>query len=646
MNLLIKYHFLVVWLVTLVLTLNPTTIRAQTEDTNQATSQAADQTSIGSESLETQPPLSNQLEDHPSPYLALHGNDPVEWQDWGPDVLERAKRENKLILLSSGYFSCNWCHVMQRESFKDEAVSEVLNSYFIPVKIDRELEPALDKRLMEYAQSTLKRGGWPLNVFVSPDGLPVYATLYQPQIQFLGLLTRLTGVWEKQSERIRELALAEKTPLRFPDSEPVISASLASELRAIAVQGIMARADDIQGGFGESNKFPSVPQLSFLLNSLNSSRDPEVIEFLDLTLTAMAENGMRDQLRGGFYRYVVDPAWEIPHFEKMLYDNANLAQLYLKAGRILDNDQYTDIARSTLDFMISDMADNNGVLYASFSSVDIEDVEGGYYLWDRKQLESALNDEEYRVFSKAWQTERPYDLEEGNHLRSALPLEDLAIGLDMSQEDARRILESARLKLIAVRSTHHLPTDDKLLAGWNALSLSAFAIAARTLDDPDYHKEAEKIKSFLIDSLWNDKNLTRSLAKGQRVGSASIEDYAYVARALFDWAELSGEQHDYQQAEAVLEQGWTRFYQFNVWSYADSSILPPANGEEIFSEDSSASPSATMIETTIAFYNAGKLDDATLYTKALSALNRGEKLLRSNPFWYSSQIGAMQLVKQ
>jgi uncharacterized protein YyaL (SSP411 family) len=178
------------------------------------------------------------------------------------------------------------------------------------------------------------------------------------------------------------------------------------------------------------------------------------------------------------------------------------------------------------------------------------------------------------------------------------------------------------------------------------LSLSAFAIAARTLDDPDYHKEAEKIKSFLIDSLWNDKNLTRSLAKGQRVGSASIEDYAYVARALFDWAELSGEQHDYQQAEAVLEQGWTRFYQFNVWSYADSSILPPANGEEIFSEDSSASPSATMIETTIAFYNAGKLDDATLYTKALSALNRGEKLLRSNPFWYSSQIGAMQLVKQ
>ncbi|MCP4007926.1 MAG: thioredoxin domain-containing protein, partial [Proteobacteria bacterium] len=583
---------------------------------------------------------------HPSPYLALHGGDPVAWQDWGPEVLERAKRENKLILLSSGYFSCHWCHVMQRESYKNSEVAEMLNNFFIPVKIDRELEPALDKRLMAYAQATLKRGGWPLNVFMSPDGLPVFAVLYQPQLQFLGLLTRLTGVWEQQSEHIRELALAEKTPLSFPDSDPELDSSLITELRALAVQGIMARGDELQGGFGQSNKFPSVPQLNFLLDSLAGSPNPEVIEFLDLTLSSMADNGMQDHLNGGFYRYVVDPAWEIPHFEKMLYDNADLAQLYLKAGQVLNDRRYTDIARTTLDFLIREMANKEGILYASFSAVDDKDVEGGYYLWQTDQLKTLLNDHEYRVFSEVWETERPNDLEEGNHLRAAKPVVQAAATLQLSETEILSLLSSARQKLITERNTRILPTDDKLLAGWNALSLSAFAIAAKTLDEENYRTQAGKIKTFIMQRLWIDNQLKRSLARGQLVGSASIEDYAYVARGLFDWAQLTDEAKDYQQAEMVLVQGWKRFYKNNVWSYADTSVLPPAEGEEMLSEGSSASPSATLIKTTIALHKAGKLNDPTLYNTALSALNRGKAQLRRNPFWYVSQIAAMQLVKQ
>jgi uncharacterized protein YyaL (SSP411 family) len=590
--------------------------------------------------------LSNQLANHPSPYLALDGSDAVAWQDWSPEVLQRAKNENKLILLSSGYFSCHWCHVMQRESYKNTEVAEVLNHFFIPVKIDRELEPALDKRLMAYAQATLKRGGWPLNVFMSPDGLPVFAVLYQPQPEFFGLLTQLTGLWKQQSERIRELALKEKSPLSFPDSEPALKASLAAELRTLAVQGILARGDDLQGGFGQSNKFPSVPQLNFLLDSLGSSRDPEVIEFLELTLSAMADNGMQDHLSGGFYRYVVDPAWEIPHFEKMLYDNANLAQLYLKAGTVLNRPDYTKIARRTLDFMALEMSDSNGVLYASFSAVDDNDVEGGYYLWETKQLKSLLSEPEYRVFSKIWQTERPADLDEGNHLRGAIPVSEAAQSLQMSESETVTLLNMAQNKLKVARSSRVLPTDDKLLAGWNALSLSAFANAAQILDDPTYRARAGNIRTFIMDTLWDGNQLTRSLAKGKLVGSASIEDYAYVARSLFDWAQLTGDADDYRQAERVLDQGWTRFYQNNVWSYADSSLLPPAEGEEMLSEDSSTSPSATLIATTIALHNAEKLNDMSLYNTALSALNRGEAQLRNNPFWYASQIGAMQLVKQ
>ncbi len=629
MQIFIRYHFIAVWLLTLTLVLTPTLVSAAVE---------AELTGVQ--------PLHNQLANHPSPYLALHGSDPVNWQDWSPEVLQRAKKENKLILLSSGYFSCHWCHVMQRESYKNAEVAEVLNHFFIPVKIDRELEPALDKRLMAYAQATLKRGGWPLNVFMSPDGLPVFAVLYQPQMEFLGLLTRLTGIWEQQSERIRKLALEEKLPLSYPDSEPVLNASLVTELRTLAVQGIMARADDLQGGFGQSNKFPSVPQLNFLLDSLSNSRNPEVVEFLELTLSAMADNGMQDQLSGGFYRYVVDPAWEIPHFEKMLYDNANLAQLYLKAGTVLKQAAYTKIARRTLDFMALEMSDSNGILYASFSAVDDNDIEGGYYLWETEQLKSLLSAPEYRVFSEIWQTERPADLEEGNHLRGAISVTEAAQSLQLSKTETVKLLRTAQKKLKVARNSRVLPTDDKLLAGWNALSLSAFSNAALTLEDSAYRARAEKIKTFLLDTLWDGNQLTRSLAKGKLVGSASIEDYAYVARSLFDWAQLTNDNEDYRQAERVLSQGWARFYHNNVWSYADASLLPPADGEEMLSEDSSASPSATLIATTIALHNAGKLNDLSLYNTALSALNRGEAQLRNNPFWYASQIGAMQLVKQ
>jgi len=624
---IIKYQFLVVWAFSLLL-FPPVALAGQ-----------------HSQNPTPLAPMVNQLADHPSPYLALHGSDPVNWQEWGPEVLARAKRENKLIFLSSGYFSCRWCHVMQRESFKNDEVAEQLNDFFIPVKIDRELEPALDKRLINYAQATIQRGGWPLNVFISPDGLPVYAVLYQPQAEFLGLLKRLTGVWKQQSERIRELALAEKEPLGFADADPVIDTRLSNELSALAVQHVMARADTFQGGFGESNKFPSVPQLNYLLDSLTDSRNPEVVDFIELTLDEMALLGMRDHLSGGFYRYVVDPGWEIPHFEKMLYDNANLAQLYLKAGKVLDKPGYIDVARDTLDFMMRDMRSDNGALVASFSAVDENEVEGGYYLWQTEQLKSILDETEYSIFALAWDTGRTEDLEAGNHLRGVREAADIATELGMTEAQVNSALSSAKDKLLGARKQRTLPVDDKLLAGWNALALSAFSVAAKQLDKPDYQEQAQKIRDFLINTLWQEQQLIRSISKGRRVGSASIEDYAFVSAGLFDWAELSGKNSDYEWVETILTQGWKRFYSNNAWSYADTSLLPPADGEEILSEDSSRSPSSSLILTTLAMQKAQKLQSNELYLKALSALNRGEDELRESPFWYVNQIRAMQLAQ-
>ncbi len=588
-------------------------------------------------------PIANQLADNPSPYLALHGNDPVAWQAWGPEVLARAKEENKPLFISSGYFSCHWCHVMQAESYQHEDVAKLLNDFFIPIKIDRELESALDGRLMNYAQATLKRGGWPLNVFMSPDGLPLYAVLYQPQPQFQGILLKLVEAWSKQSAKIRELALQEKELARFPDAEPKLDAVDVNNFVDNAVNQIMRRADGLQGGFGETNKFPSAPQLQFLLQQQQQFNSKSIDEFMRLTLDAMALHGMMDQLSGGFFRYSVDPSWEIPHFEKMLYDNANLASLYLNAGTVLQEPSYTAVARRTLDFMMDEMAGPDGALVAAFSAVDNEGVEGGHYLWTQDELSSILTADELQVFNAAWNMDRPNELEAGNHVRSLMSLDEVAKNIDSQADSVRNLLISAQQKVLAARAKRILPVDDKFLAGWNGLALTAFSEAAMKLNDERYKQQAQRIEQFLMNQLWDGETLTRGIAKGQKVGSAAIEDYAYVAQGLLAFAKLSGNTKHYQQATAVFEQGWQRFYKNNAWSAADGSLLPAEDGEEIMTEASSASPAAVLINTglELANYLGDTASAKTLRLRSLSALNRGYARVQQGGFWYATQLAAM-----
>ncbi len=585
--------------------------------------------------------LSNQLADNPSPYLALHGSDPVAWQEWGEAALARAKKENKPLFISSGYFSCHWCHVMQAESYKNEVVAKLLNDFFIPVKIDRELESALDQRLMNYAQATLKRGGWPLNVFLSPDGLPLYAVLYQPREQFQNILLKLTEAWVGNSARIRELALKEKEITQFPDSKPKLDAPNVQNLVDATINHILSRADSLQGGFGSSNKFPSTPQLFFLLDQQRAFRSKQVDKFLSLTLDAMAYNGMMDQLSGGFYRYSVDPAWEIPHFEKMLYDNANLARLYLHAGQIMNQPAYTAIAIRTLDFMIASMAGKNGALVAAFSAVDSDSIEGGYYLWTPKELASLLSDQQLTVYNLAWNMDRPSELEAGNHMRDLRPVTEIAKLLKLPPGKTRSTLTQAHERLLLARSKRTLPVDDKFLAGWNGLALTVFSEAAALLDRADYQLQADKIKHFITTTLWDGRQLTRGFSKGQHVGSAAIEDYAYVAQGLLAYANVSEEQQDYEQLDAVLAQAWSRFYHHNAWSRADGSLLPAQDGEEIMQEGSSASPAAVIMQTSLALATKKPELGAQYQNKSLSALNRAQTQITQAPFWFATQVSAM-----
>ncbi len=588
--------------------------------------------------------LANQLQDHPAPYLALHGDDPVAWQEWKAEAVDRAREENKILFVSVGYFACHWCHVMQRESYQDDAVAAALNANFISVKVDRELEPALDDRLMNFAQSILGRGGWPLNVFITPEGFPLFAMLYAPKAQFLETLNRLQTIWQDDPDRVRKLVAIEAKQ-NFPAPDPDLNIASLQQLIDAAPAKMLVRTDSMDGGFGEQTKFPSVVQLEFLLSQFSRNQDGEIKqqikEFLELTLDAMANRGMHDHLTGGFFRYSVDPGWEIPHFEKMLYDNAGLAGLYMRAGAAFDRADYHQIAQRTLTFMQQHMW-HQGALVASFSAVDDDGIEGGHYLWQRQQVKQVLNDEEYQLVAAVWGLDRVSELEAGNQPRWHQPLADYAekSGVSLSQLEAT--LETARNKLLMARTNRSLPVDDKLLAGWNALALSAFVQAARQYDNDSFRQTADQLNQFLGETLWDGGNLTRALAKGERHGTASIQDYAYVVRGLLDYAELSGDEQDYGLAETLAKDGWKKFYANNAWYREDGSLLAPPVGSEVMEDGATPSPAGILMGAS--FEIAKRNKDSAWLEQIRGAVNRGQKILAGNPYWFVSQMAAMQTV--
>jgi uncharacterized protein len=336
------------------------------------------------------PAAANKLAGHPSPYLALHGSDPVAWQEWNADSVARARRENKLLFVSVGYFACHWCHVMQRESYKNPAIAAQLNRDFIPVKVDRELHSGLDDALQTFSAQLNGISGWPLNAFVTPEGFPVYVILYAPPDEFGRLLTQLSGRWQSDKQGIRQLA-RQAAPREAPKPASVtLTSALAGRAWQQFLAGVWQEADSLRGGFGEVSKFPMAPQLAALLLQQAQQPEPKLAEFLLLSFDQMAARGLRDHVGGGFFRYTVDPGWETPHFEKMLYDNAHLARLYLDAAQVLRQPRYRQIARETLDFMRGVLQDPAGGLYASTSAVDEAGREGAYYLWEPAELKQLL----------------------------------------------------------------------------------------------------------------------------------------------------------------------------------------------------------------------------------------------------------------
>jgi len=583
--------------------------------------------------------LSNRLLNHPSPYLAMHGHDPVHWQTWGKAAFEAARREHKLLFVSDGYFACHWCHVMQRESYRNAEIAKLLNRHFIPVKVDRELNPALDAYLIDFLENTQGYSGWPLNVFITPQGHPLVGLVYLPPADFQTLLSKVAGLWQQDraalekdaAQAARELAANKQEPRSHrPDRHDVedYEHSLMTQLWQLA--------DEMQGGFGEQSKFPMVPQLETLMHLYQDGGDERLGRFLRLTLEQMVSQGLHDQIGGGFFRYTVDPGWQVPHFEKMLYDNAQLASLYLDAAAVFHEPRYRRIGLDTVDFMLREMRHPEGGFISSLSAVDKQNIEGGYYLWQTAELKRILSQEEYRVASRRWKLHGTPSLEGGYHAVETEGIAEIATALGQEPARVSATLESARRKLLEARRKRSLPRDVKRLAAWNGLALTALARAVQQNDAPRYRQAAIETEAYLRQQLWDGKTLWRARAGQAALGQVGVEDYALVAAGLNDWYAVTKSAQQNNLVQQLLSQAWRRYFD-GSWTRSDDALLQYGNRNLVLSDDVLPSASATLIRLSLS------VQDKQLNRQARQALYLAHEVLQSEPFWY---VGYLDILRR
>jgi uncharacterized protein len=489
----------------------------------------------------------NRLAQETSPYLLQHKDNPVDWYPWGPEALERAREEDKPILLSVGYSACHWCHVMERESFENPETAAYMNEHFVSVKVDREERPDVDAIYMEAVQAISGHGGWPMTVFLDPDGVPFYGGTYFPPDTSRGMpsfqmvMEAVIHAFETQREEIRERAPATRARLSaIGEVEPRSDLPGEAELEQ-AVQRLLSVADRERGGFGGAPKFPPASSLELLL-----AREPEVVE---RTLDAMLAGGIYDQLGGGFARYSVDAIWLVPHFEKMLYDNALLARAYLHGWQRLGHERYRRVCEETLDWMLREMRGLEGGFFSALDA-DSEGEEGKFYVWTPAQIREVLGDGAEPVIEFYGVTE------EGNFEGSNVL--HLAAGAEAPEPEG---LTEAQRVLLAARTQRVPPgLDDKRLASWNALAIAALADAGAVLGREDYLDAARACAEFVLGEMRGpDGNLLRTYKDGRAHLNAYLEDHVFLLEALLALYEASFEERWFTEAQALADLTIERF---------------------------------------------------------------------------------------
>lgn len=479
----------------------------------------------------------NRLAHEKSPYLLQHKDNPVDWYPWGDEAFETSRRENRPIFLSIGYSTCHWCHVMEKDSFETKEVADVLNRYFVSIKVDREERPDVDQIYMDAVVGMLGHGGWPLSVFLTPDLKPFYGGTFYWKTQFLQLLQALHEVWKGDEPRIR--ASAESMLAHFQQKLTSKNGNIPNEkIFAHLLKQYEQSFDANHGGFGRAPKFPQSMALSLLLRIDRSPGKGEApLQMVETTLKKMAYGGMYDHLGGGFHRYSTDDQWLVPHFEKMLYDNALLVVSYLEAYQLTKNEMYASVARETLDYILRDMTSSQGGFFSA-EDADSEGEEGKFYVWTKQELKNILSPEEFRLVEKVYEITEQGNFEHHTNILSMSKDVNWSIKQDP-------FLQSAHQKLFAVRKKRiHPSKDDKILTSWNGLMISAMAKGYQVLEDERYLKAAQQAALFLRNTLYVGASgarpgdcqspLRRRYRDGEAKFSATLEDYAYLISGLID----------------------------------------------------------------------------------------------------------------
>ena len=486
--------------------------------------------------------MPNRLAGETSPYLLQHADNPVDWFPWGEEALALAKREDRPILLSIGYSACHWCHVMAHESFEDAEVAAVMNRLFVNIKVDREERPDLD-RIYQSAQQMLtgRAGGWPLTMFLAPDGTPFFGGTYFPKAPRYGLpgfpelCERVAEIWRTRRGDIAQQNAELRKALAANAAARPCEGDLSAAPLQLAVEHAARSYDPRFGGFGGAPKFPHPAELELLLRRHAATGDAHCGEMALTTLRRMAEGGIYDQLGGGFCRYSVDERWEIPHFEKMLYDNGPLLHLYADAWLVTRDPLFRRIAEETAAWLMREMQAPEGGYYASLDA-DSEHEEGRFYLWSREEVSRCTTAAEYAVAAAHYGLDRPANFEGAHwHLTIARPLAEVAASLGKPLDECERLLASAREKLLAARAQRIRPErDEKILVSWNALTIEGMAHAGRVCGREDWLASARRALDFIRRTLWRDGRLLATYKDGRAHLNAYLDDHAYLLKAVLE----------------------------------------------------------------------------------------------------------------
>jgi len=593
----------------------------------------------------------NRLLSCTSPYLKQHAYNPVDWYPWGPEALERSRRENKPIFLSIGYSTCHWCHVMAHHCFENPAIANIMNVNFINIKVDREERPDLDETYMSAVQALTGRGGWPLSVFLTPELQPFYGgTYFPPEDQgglpgFRVLLLALTESYRTNREKVADISGQVQGILERLGEVPPGGDEPAPVLVKDAAYRLYENFDPVNGGFGNAPKFPRSLEFGFLFTYYHLSGKNEVLQKLAFTLEKMARGGIYDQLGGGFHRYSVDEAWLVPHFEKMLYDNALLPPLYLALHQLTGNGLARRIATETLDFVLKEMQAPGGGFYAAWDA-DSEGVEGKYYVFTYEEVEKTVGAQALPLVAAALGISREGNLEGANVLSRPRSPEELAAQFSLTPEQVAAQLEEACGRLRAVRAQRVPPhRDEKIIVSWNGLMISALALGAQVLGDRRYYEAAAGAARFILAELLKPEALYRIFSDGRVAVPGFSEDYALLAQALLDLYETDFDPHWLD----VARQLWDRLEE-KFLDESDGLYFFVARDQEAILQRSKSlydqtNPSGNSMAARVGLRLHRFTEEARYRDRALNILRRLQPQARQNP-WALSHFWTVATIHQ